>query len=102
MDGLSGSARGRIGLVEGVAGERASPSSRALQTRIGSAIFFSVRDHIVERYIDLGSDLTLGVIRNAYPSRLGNALKTGSNVNAVAENVVVIENDVSDVDANTK
>jgi hypothetical protein len=61
-----------------------------------------LRTYISKRYIDLGSDLTLGIVRDAYPSRLGDALKASGNVNAVTEDVVIIVNDIANVDANAK
>jgi hypothetical protein len=52
--------------------------------------------------VDLAPDLPIGVIRNANPAVFGNTLKAGSNVDAIAENVVVIENDVTNVNADAK
>jgi hypothetical protein len=58
-------------------------------------IFEGLRSHIVEGDIDLAADLPIGVIRYADPSRFGNALKAGSNIDPVAEDVVVIDDDVT-------
>jgi hypothetical protein len=47
-------------------------------------------------------DLPIGIVRHADPARLGDALKAGDNVDAITEDVVVIENDVTDVNADPK
>ena len=55
--------------------------------------------HIVTDNVDLAPDLPKGIIRHADPARFGDALKAGSNVDAISEDVVVIDDDVPDVDA---
>jgi len=37
--------------------------------------------------------------RDANPTRFGQAFKTGSDIDAVAENIAVLDNDISDIDA---
>src|SRR6478736_3974653 len=44
----------------------------------------------------------MGIIGQAGPARFRDALKAGSNVDAITEYVVVIENDVTDVNADAK
>jgi hypothetical protein len=58
--------------------------------------------HILKRGIELPANLALCVIRNADPAWLCDALKAGRNVNAVAIDVIVVEDDVADVNADAK
>jgi hypothetical protein len=59
----------------------------------------ALRTHIVEDDIDLAADLALRVVGDANAARLRYPLKARSNVDAVAEDVVVIDDDVPDVNA---
>src|SRR5262249_20543616 len=52
--------------------------------------------------IDLATDLTLRIVRDANAARLRNAFKTGGDIDAIAKDVVVIDNDVADVNADAK
>src|SRR5205085_1659018 len=45
---------------------------------------------------------TLRVIRDAHAARLCDTFKSGRNVSAIAENVVVVKNDVADVNADAE
>jgi hypothetical protein len=67
-----------------------------------SNILEGLRSHIITGNLYLAPDLPIGVIRHADPARFGDSLKAGSNVDAIAEDVVVIENDITDVNADTK
>ena len=58
--------------------------------------------NVITGDLDLAPDLPIGVIGHANAARLGNAFKPSSNVDAVTEDVVVIKNDVTDVDADAK
>src|SRR5205823_838498 len=40
--------------------------------------------------------------RDANPTRFGQPFKTGSDIDAVAENIAVLDNDISDVDADAE
>ena len=62
-------------------------------------ILEGLRSHIITDNVDLAPDLPKGIIRHADSARFGDALKAGSNVDAVAEDVVVIDDDIPDVDA---
>src|ERR1043166_9625745 len=53
----------------------------------------------VARDIDLAADLPIGVIGDADPAGLCNALESRGNIDAIAEDVVVIDDDVADMDA---
>ena len=66
-------------------------------------MFFSVcMPHVVEGDIDLAADLTLGVVGKADAAGLGNSLEPGGDVDAVAEDIVVIKDDIADVNADAK
>jgi hypothetical protein len=67
-----------------------------------SNILEGLRSQIITGNLDLAPDLPIGIIGNADPARVSDALKAGSNVNALAEDVIVIENDVTDVNADTE
>jgi hypothetical protein len=69
--------------------------------RLGD-ILQRLRSHIVTGNLDLASHLSMGVIGYADTSRFGNALKARSNVDAVPKDIVVIDDDVTDVDADAK
>ena len=45
------------------------------------------------------ADLTIGVVGDTYAARFRNAFEAGSNVDAVPEDVVVIDDDIADVNA---
>ena len=57
---------------------------------------------IVTGDLDLAPDLPIGVIRHANAARLGDAFKPRGDIDAVTEDVVVIKNDVTDVDADAE
>jgi hypothetical protein len=46
--------------------------------------------------------LTLRVVRDANAARLRNPFKTGGDIDTIAEDIVVIDNDVADVNADAK
>jgi len=64
-----------------------------------SNIFEGLLSHIITGNLDLAPDLPIRIIGHADPARFGDALKAGSNVYAITEDVVVIENDVTDMNA---
>ena len=61
-----------------------------------------LRPKVIAGDLDLAPDLPIGVIGDANAARLGNALQSGSDIDAVAEDVVVVDDDVADVDADAK
>jgi len=65
-------------------------------------VFQVLRAHILEGGIDLAADLTLRVIRDADPARFCDAFKAGSNVDTFAKDIVVVDDDVPDVDADAE
>jgi hypothetical protein len=64
-----------------------------------SDILEGLRSHIITDNVDLASDLPVGVIGHAHPARFGDAFKSGSNVDTVAKDVVVVDDDVAGVNA---
>ena len=69
--------------------------------RLGN-VLEGLRPKVVAGNLDLAPDLPIGVIRHANSARLGDAFKPRGNIDAVTEDVVVIKNDVTDVDADAK
>ena len=61
-----------------------------------------MRTHILEGDIDLAANLALCVIGNADAARLGNPFKPRCNVDTIAEDIIVIDDDVADMDADAK
>ena len=51
---------------------------------------------------DLADNLFVSRRRNADAPRFGDAFKTGCNVDAIAKNVMRLNNNVADIDANAK
>ena len=106
MDGLSGSARGCAGLSRCVRSRRRrraliDQSKPPRPHRLGD-ILQRLRTHIVEDNIDLAADLPLRVIGNADAARLGDPFKARRDIDAVAEDIVVVDDDVADVNADAK
>ena len=69
--------------------------------RLGN-ILQRLRTHIVEGDINLAADLPLGVIGNADAAGFRNPFEPRGDVDAVAKDIVVVDNDVADVDADAK
>ena len=49
---------------------------------------------IIADDLDLAPDLPVGVVGHAHPTRFGDAFKAGGDIDAVAEDVVVDDDDV--------
>ncbi len=69
--------------------------------RLGN-ILQRLRTHIFQGDTDLAADLALGVIGDADAAGLCDSLKARGDVDAVAENIVVVDNDVADVNADAE
>ena len=69
--------------------------------RLGDVLQGLLAD-VVERDIDLAADLPMGVVGDADAARLGDALEARRDIDAVAENIVVVDDDVADMDADAK
>ncbi len=57
---------------------------------------------VLESDIDLAANLPVGVIGNADAAWLGDSLKPRCDVDTIAKNIVVVDDDVADVNANAK
>ena len=57
-----------------------------------------MRPKVIAGDLDLAPNLPIGVIGYANAARLGNTLQPGSNVDAVAKDIVVIDDDIADMD----
>jgi hypothetical protein len=62
-------------------------------------ILEDLRPHVVEGDLDLSPDLSIGVIGQADAAGLGDAFEASCDIDAIAEDVVVVDDDVADVDA---
>jgi hypothetical protein len=67
-----------------------------------SNIFEGLLSHVVPGNLDLTPDLPIGIIGNADPARFGDALKAGSNIDPIAEDIVVFNDNITDVNADSK
>ena len=66
--------------------------------RLGN-VLKALRPKVIPADLDLAANLPVGVIGYANATRLGNTLQPSSDIDAVSENVVVIDDDVTDVNA---
>jgi hypothetical protein len=69
--------------------------------RLGN-ILQRLQTHIVEGNIDFAADLALGVIGDADASGFRDPFQTRGDVDAIAKNIVVIDDDVADVNADAE
>src|SRR5882762_11774065 len=67
-----------------------------------SNILKQLRPHIITGNLNLAPDLPISIVGHADAARFSNALKASSYVDAIAEDIVVIENDVPDMDTDTE
>src|ERR1700733_3653561 len=67
-----------------------------------SYIFEGLPAHIFEGPVDLSPDLPVGVVRQTYAARIGNIFQPCGDVDALSEDVVVVDDDVADVNADAK
>ena len=61
-----------------------------------------LQPHVFAGDIDLAADLTPGVVGQADAAGLGNSLHSGGDVDAVAEDIVVVKDDIADVNADAE
>jgi hypothetical protein len=67
-----------------------------------SYIFKGLLSHIIAGDLDLATNLPIGVVGHADPTRFGYAFKAGSDVDAIAEDIITIKNDVTDMNADAE
>ena len=57
---------------------------------------------VIEGDIDLAADLPVRIVGDADAAGLGDALEARGDIDAIAENIVVVDDDVADVNADAK
>src|SRR5258705_1809544 len=67
-----------------------------------SDILQVLRTHILEGYIELAADLPVSVVGDADAARLSNSLQPRCDVDAVAKDIIFIDDYVADVDADAE
>jgi hypothetical protein len=65
-------------------------------------IFELLLAHILKYEIKLAACVLMHSVRHADSTWLGKSLQTRCNVHAISENVVAVDDDVTDIDANTE
>jgi len=65
-------------------------------------IFEVLQPHIITDNLNLAPNLPVGVVGHAHTARFCDGFKTSRNVDAIAEDIIVIEDNVSDVNTDTK
>ena len=61
-----------------------------------------LRPKILAGNFDLAPDLPIGVVRNADTTRFGDPFKAGSDIDAITKDVVFVDDDIADMDADPK
>src|SRR5438132_4489640 len=96
IDGLSGSGKA----FAGVAGSAVSDVGPARQTRSGRAMFFeALLANVGELGLDFAAHLTKSVFGDADAAGFGDAFEPRRDVDAVAEDVVSLDQYVAEMDA---
>ena len=72
------------------------------QTRMGSAIFFRACGPYPGRRVNLAPNLPVSIVGNADSTRLCDPFETHRNIDPVTKDVVVFDNNISDVNADAK
>src|SRR6266849_2802836 len=67
-----------------------------------SNIFEGLLSHIITGNLNLAPDLPIGIIGHADPARFGDALKAGSNIDPITKDIVVFNDNITDVNADAK
>ena len=65
-------------------------------------ILQSLLADVVEGNIHLAANLPMGVVGDTHTTRLGDPLEARRDIDAVAENIVVVEDDIADMNANAE
>src|SRR5271156_788231 len=69
--------------------------------RLGN-ILEGLRSHIITDDLDLTPDLPVGVVGHAYPARFGDPFKAGGNIDPIAVNVALLDDDIADIDTDAE
>src|SRR5205814_2297170 len=62
-------------------------------------VFNALLAQVIEDQVEPAGHVFLHPRRDANPARFGQSFKTGGDIDAVAENIAVLDNDISDIDA---
>jgi hypothetical protein len=99
MEGLSGSARswaGHDGVLGGAIGEAPFASTRQCQAHRFVDVLQLLRSHTIENDI-LAADLSVRIMGDADASGLCDSFQPRGYIDAIAEDSVVVDDDVADV-----
>jgi hypothetical protein len=88
MDGLSGN-------------ESAGCTEANRPHRLGDILQVLLAD-VVERTVDLAANMPMRIVGDADTARFGNSLKARCDVDPIAEDIVVVDDDVANVNTDTK
>ena len=103
IDGMSGAPRSGAGAAIGLAPVRAcAPSSATVDADRPGDVLQLLLALVDKADIDPAFDVLLHARRHADAARLGEALEARRDVHAVAENIVVLDDDVADMDADAE
>src|ERR1700687_939280 len=104
IEGLSGSARGWTvsTFCRHCRRRRVRINSTTPRAHRLGNILQRLQTHIVEGNIDFAADLALGVIGDADASGFRDPFQTRGDVDAIAKNIVVVDDDVADVNADAE
>ena len=99
IDGLSGRARvgrtfDRRGFGRALGGGEADP----VDTNRAGDVLEALLAHVLEGEIEPAGSILLNTGRDADAAWVGQAFKAGSDIHAVAEDVIVLDHDIADVD----
>jgi len=61
-----------------------------------------LRAHIFEGYIDLATNLPVSIVGNADPTGLRDPFEARGNIDAIAKDIVVVDDNITDVNADAK
>ena len=102
MEGLSGSESGFLISDSGAAARFFPGPSRCIEPHRPIDVLQGSLAKIVEGKVGLAADLLECTAGQAHAARFALALDPRGDIDAVAEDVAVIDNDVSDIDADAK
>ena len=102
MEGLSGTSKPVRGAAVGARRRRAAIEQRAPGPHRLGNVLERLLAQIVPGDLDLAAHLAMRIVGDADAAGLGDRLQPGGDIDAVAENVVVVDDDVADMDADAK
>src|SRR5580704_6708668 len=67
-----------------------------------SDILQGLRSYIIKYNFDFAADLPISVIQNTDSTGIRYSFKASRDIDAIAKNIIVVKDDITDVDANSK